>query len=143
MITPIGKKNNIKLNYDRDKLRRLCKRYGLRLVILHGSFATGHVRKESDIDIGILGKAESLRKNYFDIVARLSGLLGETCDPVILNNSETMIVYQVAIKGIPLYEARKGLFAEFKMSAISRYQDAAKFHLLEKVYLQSVINKVG
>ena len=134
---------NIKSNlkYDHTKLRKLCEKFALKLVILHGSYATGHVHKESDIDIGILFSADKIKKFRSRLVHEFCELFTDKCDIVILNNVESMIVFQTVMKGIPLYEAKTGTFAEFQTTAISRYQDAAKFRRLEKRYLQLAIER--
>ena len=134
---------NIKshLNFDENKLKALCKRFALKLVILHGSYATGRVHKESDIDIGVLISKNKIKNARSGLVYEFCELFGEKCDLVILNNVESMIVFQTVMKGIPLYEVRKGTFAEFQTTAISRYQDAAKFRRLEKRYLQLAIER--
>lgn len=130
------------LDYSQHKLRELCKKYGLDLVVLHGSSVSGKLHKESDIDIGILAESASLGRRIFDIQSDFTDLFGERCDLVVLNNTETMIVYQVAVKGVVLYESRKGLFAAFKTTAITRYQDAQKFRRLERRYLQDVAGRM-
>ncbi|MBI3616964.1 MAG: nucleotidyltransferase domain-containing protein [Candidatus Omnitrophica bacterium] len=131
------------LKYSRRELRKLCEKHDLRLVILHGSRVLGKLHKESDIDIGILAGAGSPGKCIFDIQADFTDLFGERCDLVILNHAESMIVYQVAVKGAVLYESRKGLFADYKTTAITRYQDARKFRALERQYLKDVIERMG
>lgn len=130
------------LKYNRRKLWKLCKKHDLRLVILHGSRVLGKLHKESDIDIGILAESGSLGKRIFEMQADFTDLFGERCDLVVLNNAESMIVYQVAVKGAVLYESRKGLFAGYKTTAITRYQDARKFRDLERKYLQDVIGRM-
>ena len=145
MIKPIKKfqlNKNI-VSFDREKLNDLCRRYDLKLVILHGSYATGRKRKKSDIDIAILGRSKMINENYLEIIGKFSGLFGDNCDLAFLNNTESMIVYQAAIKGIPLYEAEKGGFADFKTTAISTYQDAKKFRELEKHYLRSALRRMN
>ena len=131
-------KQNVKndLHYDQKKLKALCKKSALQLVILHGSYAAGHVHKESDVDIGILIWKSKTKKSRLNLVHDFCEIFGDKCDLVILNNVESMIAFQTAMKGIPLYEARKGIFSEFKTTAISRYQDAAKFRQVEKRYIQ-------
>lgn len=131
------------IKYSRRRLREVCKKYGLKLVILHGSRVSGKLHKESDIDIGILAESGSLGKRVFEMQADFTDLFGERCDLVILNNAETMIVYQVAVKGTVLYESRRGLFAGYKTTAITRYQDARKFRILERQYLQDAIRRMN
>ena len=131
-----------RLNYDHGKLKQLCRAYRIYLVIFHGSQVNGNVNKESDIDVGILGDKPFIQKHFSDIVGKFSEIFNGKCDLVILNKAESLIAYQVAVKGIPLYEVNKGIFAEFQTMSISRYQDAVKFRRLEKQYLKTAIQRM-
>lgn len=128
------------VDYDKEKLIKVSQKYKLSLVILHGSYAKGVVLKESDIDIAVLGESGSFfKEKYFDIVADLTEIFGEKCDPVFLNGAEALLAYYIALSGIPLYEKEKGTFNIFKVSAIARYMDTKKFRLLEKSYIKSLL----
>jgi len=128
---------------DKEKFNGICRKYGLSLVILHGSYAKGAAIPKSDIDVGLLGDPGIIAEKYFEILRDFSSIFGDKFDPVFLNGAELMITYQVAINGVPLYEKNKGLFNSFKISAIGRYQDTKKFRLLEKKYVQSAIEREG
>lgn len=127
------------LNYDKEKLIKLCQKYDLSLVILHGSQAKANVTKESDIDVGILGKPGIIKEKYLDIIRDFTDIFGDKLDPVFLNGAEALISYFVAKDGVSLYEKTKGLFNSFKISCIARYMDTKKFRLLEKQYIKSVV----
>jgi len=49
-------------NYDKENFNRLCQKYNLSLVILHGSYAKGIVTSKSDIDVGFLGEPRIIRE---------------------------------------------------------------------------------
>lgn len=126
---------------DKEKFNGICRKYGLFLAILHGSYAKGMATSKSDIDVGLLGDSGIIEEKYFDILRDFSSIFGDKFDPVFLNGAESMITYHVAIDGVPLYEKNKGLFNSFKISAIARYQDTKKFRLLEKEYVKSAIER--
>ena len=46
------------LKIDEERLKKLCQKNGILLIILHGSYAQGNVREKSDIDIGILSRKD-------------------------------------------------------------------------------------
>ncbi len=129
------------LKYDAKKLKALCGKFGVRLVILHGSWAAGRQGKESDVDIGVLVSKGKGKDSRFKLSSALCDVFGEKCDLVILNGAESMIVFLTVINGVVLFEAKAGIFDAFKTTAISRYQDAAKFRQLEKRYLQLAIER--
>jgi len=124
--------------YNREKLESCCFSQNVSLVVLHGSYARGTATAASDVDIGFMSKSKGGRPDFFDTFSVLADIFGDKCDPVVLNGAESMIAYHVAVNGKPLYEAKPGTFAEFKVSAISRYQDTKKFRVLEKEYLKRI-----
>lgn len=126
---------------DKEDFTGICRKYGLSLVILHGSYAKGTATSKSDIDIGILGDPGIIKENYFEILKDFSSIFGDKFDPVFLNGAEAMITYHVAVNGAPLYEKSRGLFNSFKVAALARYMDTKKFRILEKEYVQSAIER--
>lgn len=129
------------LNYNKDKLKDTCRRYGISLAILHGSYAKGIAARGSDIDIALLGKPDIIRQKYFDILRDFADLFGDKFDPVFLNGAEAMITYYAARDGLPLYEEAEGMFNLFRVAAFARYFDTRKFRLLEKEYIKNSIHK--
>jgi predicted nucleotidyltransferase len=93
------------------------------------------------MDIGILSSEKVDSDKYFDILKDLGGVFGDNYDPVFLNGAEPMISYRVALLGQPLYEEKKGLFANFRIQSIARYMDSKKFRTLEKLYIKRAIEK--
>ncbi|MBI5555954.1 MAG: nucleotidyltransferase domain-containing protein [Elusimicrobia bacterium] len=130
------------IDYDKNNLTRVCEKYHISLLILHGSYAKGVATKQSDIDVGILGKPKVIKEKYLDIIGDFSEIFGDSFDPVFLNGAEALITYYVARDGVPLYEKTKGIFNIFKVSAIARYLDTKKFRLLEKQYIKSIIQEM-
>lgn len=129
------------LGFDKEELKRICEKYNLSLVILHGSYAKGMVSSKSDVDIGLLGDPEIIKKNCLAMMNDFCSIFGDRFDPVFLNGAEAMITYQVALNGVPLYEKKKGLFSNFKTASILRYMDTKRFRILEKKYLESMISE--
>lgn len=115
----------------------LCRKYDLKLLVLHGSYAKGLATKDSDIDLGILGNSSStIKDRYHEILADLIAIFGDKADPAFLNNAESMITYHVALNGKPLFEEKPGVFNNFRAGAIGRYLDTKKFRLLEAQYVR-------
>jgi predicted nucleotidyltransferase len=129
------------LRIDDEKLKKLCKKYGILLIILHGSYVKGNVREKSDIDIGILSRKKFDSSKQLNILNDLGEVFGDRFDPVFLNGAEPLISYQVAIHGKLLFEEEEGIFQRFRIQAIARYLDTKKFRILEKSYLKRVIGK--
>ncbi|MBA7641557.1 hypothetical protein ES703_49242 [subsurface metagenome] len=129
------------LRIDEERLKKLCQKYGILLIILHGSYAKGDVRGKSDIDIGILSRKKFDSSNQLNILNDLGEVFGDRFDPVFLNSAEPVINYQVAIHGKSLFEEKEGIFQRFRIQAIARYMDSKKFRIMEKSYLKRAIGK--
>jgi len=129
------------LKLDKERLKKLCQKYHIKLMILHGSYATGNAASKSDIDIGILGREKFDSDNKIDILDDFSEVFGDKFDPVFLNGAEPLISYQVAIHGKPLYEETQGVFQRFRLLAVAKYMDSKKFRDMEKLYLKRAIGK--
>ena len=124
--------------FNQKEIERLCRQSGISLLVLHGSYAKGTATDKSDIDVGILSQHKT---DPFKIFRDFGGIFGDKFDPVFLNNAEPMISYQVALSGKPLFESAKGVFNNFKVTAIARYQDTKKFRDLEKYYIKKAVGK--
>jgi predicted nucleotidyltransferase len=128
-------------NFNNKKIKKICRKYRIKLLILHGSYASGHATGTSDIDIGILGKNKFDSNQYLDILNDFVEIFGDKFDPVFLNGAEPMISYRVAVNGRPLYEGAEGIFASFRVQSIARYMDSKKFRELEKLYIKRAVGK--
>jgi predicted nucleotidyltransferase len=131
------------LRIQKKKLAALCRNNRIKLLILHGSFVRGRASGRSDIDIGILTEAKVNADDYLNILRDFGDLFGEEFDPVFLNGAEPLISYQVAVHGKPLFEEKRGVFAEFQVQAQARYRDSKKFRDLEKMYIKRAISEAG
>lgn len=129
------------IDIDENKLKELCEKHKLRLLILHGSYVKGNATEKSDIDVGILAKNKFNFDEYHSILEDFEGIFGDKFDPAFLNGAEPMINYHVAVAGKPLYESVKGAFLDYKIQSISRYMDTKKFRDLEKAYIKRAIGK--
>lgn len=129
------------LKIEPAKIKKLCNKHGIILLILHGSHAAGNTTSQSDLDIGILCHKKINPDMHLDILTDFSDLFGDKFDPVFLNGAEPMIGYRVALIGKPLYEKKKGLFANFRIQSIARYMDTKKFRTLEKLYIKQAIQR--
>ncbi|MFQ6082335.1 MAG: nucleotidyltransferase domain-containing protein [Candidatus Aminicenantia bacterium] len=127
------------MNVDKERLRKICKKSNLNLVILFGSHATKKgIKKESDIDIGILyKKVENIVKNDLRLTQAFIKVLGnDRVDLIYLNYADPLLLFEMAKNGILLYQDKEDRFAEFKIKAIKRHLDAEKFYKLEDLCLE-------
>lgn len=96
----------------------------LRLVVLFGSMARGRVRARSDVDVAVLtdGVAD-LDVLYMLLAPRLKT---DRLDLVDLRHAGPLLAFEVARRGLVLFERAPGLFREFQSLASRRYADTKK-----------------
>lgn len=96
---------------------------GLRLLVLHGSRATGKSHAHSDWDFAFVGDAG------FDadtLLARLGETLhSDTIDLADLNRASGLLRFNVASDGIAVFEQEPGVFERFRLHAISSWLEMA------------------
>lgn len=95
---------------------------GLRLLVLHGSRATGQYSEHSDWDFGYLAAED------FDPAAlhtTLTTTLGtDDVDVVELARASSLLRFRTARDGYALVERPSGAFLEFRLTAIRFWCDA-------------------
>jgi predicted nucleotidyltransferase len=81
-----------------DKIRELCKKHGIMVFILFGSYAANRFDSESDVDVAILVKNPvSILKSRTRILKKLSDLFGyKDIDLVLLNHADPLLKFNIA-----------------------------------------------
>jgi len=133
---------NIKV--DKERLKRVCQKFNLYLVILFGSYSSGNgLNEESDVDIGILCEnGKNIIENDLQILQEFARILkNERLDLVYLNYADPLLLYEITKSGLLLYQDKKDRFAEFKIKALKRHFDAEKFYRLEDICLERFLKR--
>ena len=95
---------------------------GIEVAILFGSAATGKLRPDSDVDIGILCSQDSGFDVELALGADLERVFGREVDLVRLDTASTLLRFE-ASRGRCLHEAREGAFADFVARSLFEYED--------------------
>jgi predicted nucleotidyltransferase len=107
---------------DLESIRTLLSGNEIELGVLFGSAARGALRRDSDIDIGIVpGRRFSLDEELALGVA-LEETLGREVDLVRLDHASTLLRFQ-ASRGRCLHQGRPGAFSDFVARALLEYED--------------------
>ncbi len=97
---------------------------GLQLVLLFGSFVSGRVHKQSDIDLAFLFDRPI---DILELTNRVIRLLHtDNVDVVNLKSASPLLKFSTAKNGMVLYERAPGLFNEFFSLAFRMYVDTKK-----------------
>jgi uncharacterized protein len=119
---------------QRHRIKMIGKKYGLKLIILHGSYATGRARPGSDLDIGILGREpldDETILNIFSDVERVFGNNNEReLDIKSLHRIDPLFRYHVA-KDSQLIYGDITDYNEFRAYAFKLYHDSGDLFKLE------------
>lgn len=113
------------INIDAIKphIKTLAEKYGLSLVLLFGSQATGVLHPKSDVDIAVLSKNQidmlSLTMDFYDLFNR------EDVEVVNLGTASPTSMYVVVRDGKLLYENEVGAFLKWKLYGIWVWLDTA------------------
>lgn len=124
----------------------------LKMLVLFGSRATGHVRTESDWDFAALYD-EKIRQDYmkdawswFEVTTILSHLFEipvQKIDVAELNRCTPLLGYNVARDGKLLYEKQPGEFINFQCKDWKFYADTAKFRQEQREAIELALQKWG
>ncbi len=85
---------------DMEMIRDIGLKYGLKLILLHGSYADGTAKPESDLDIAILGHKQITREEFVKIHNDFSEDFYDNHDIDLdlktLHRADPLFCYQVA-----------------------------------------------
>lgn len=101
----------------------------VQVAYLFGSRYRGTYSPESDIDVAVLLSElpEGMLDYYLDITDRLSNLLGDRVDLVILNTAPPLLRHQVIKNGKIIYSRDETARVEFEARAEREYLDFSRF----------------
>jgi predicted nucleotidyltransferase len=133
--------------FDETLLKRVASKYGLDLIVLFGSHASGRARARSDVDIAVRRQPARIEPDSLklEIGGTLERAFPEAAevDVVFLNEASSLLLFQVATTGRPLYERRPLLFWQFQSYAARRYDDDFKYRLRRYAYLDRRVKRWG
>jgi len=121
------------------KIAKIAKKFQLKLIIIFGSFANGKNRKDSDLDVAVLGAKEVTFKEQIDLTGELSRLLNEDVDLSVLNKANPLLLFEASKNSILLYGQRQE-FLKFKLYAFNAYHDYAPYFEMEKNLNKKIIS---
>ncbi len=119
----------MKMHFNKTRLASIAKNYGLKFIILHGSYANGSPDKESDLDIAVLAE----KPLDFNAELKLHGLIEQAFslppsgefDFKTLNRVDPFFRYQVVRQGKLLY-GNKTDYEDYKAFAQRAFLEDAR-----------------
>ncbi|MFH1413078.1 MAG: nucleotidyltransferase domain-containing protein [bacterium] len=120
------------------KIAKIAKKLQLKLIVIFGSFASGKHRKDSDLDIAVLGSKEVSFNEQISLTNELSLIFNKNIDLSILNRANPLLLFQASKNPILLYGRRQD-FLKFKLYAFNAYNDYAPYFEMEKNLNKKII----
>lgn len=136
----------LSLNSQQAKqLSEVGHRYNLKLIILHGSYATGKTHPHSDLDIAVLGRHEIDRDKFVDLYSELVDILNDDpereLDFKTLHRKDPLFLYQV-MKDSELLYGDPTEYHELKNYACRVYQDSRDLRRLEQILTRRLLERI-
>ena len=113
---------NTDIKEKSKEIGEIARKYGLDMVVLFGSQATGRTHSKSDVDIGYTAPQSLELDVRFKITNEFSRLLQrDDVEFVDLRRISPVMKKIIADEGVALYERIPGMFALFRMYAFKLY----------------------
>lgn len=102
--------------------KKIAEKYGIDMLVLFGSQATGKTHPKSDVDIGYVSSESFELNTLFKIENDLSLLLQrDDVEVVNLRRISPVMKKIIADEGVLLYEKKPGTFIGYRMYAFKLY----------------------
>ncbi|MCG2695718.1 nucleotidyltransferase domain-containing protein [Candidatus Parcubacteria bacterium] len=123
-----------------QELKKIAKKYDLKLIMLFGSFANGTNRQESDFDLAVSAKKEIEFKNELKLISELSAVFKKNVDLSVMNKANPLLLEQVSKRAVLLCGAKSD-FIKFKLYAFHRYNDYRPYFKMESEFVKKEIKQ--
>lgn len=129
--------------YQKIEIERIGREYGLKLLLVYGSFVRNTARLESDLDIAVLGAKEVSFDLLLEIYNRLSDIFKDKkeIDVKSLHHSDMLFRYYVMRDGILLYGNITD-YNQYKSYAFRAYRDSRDLLRLEEILVDKRIKSL-
>lgn len=123
----------IKLNQkQKEELKKVAEKYGLKLLVLFGSSVTGKTHKESDLDVAYLSARTLTIREEAELIVKLGPILkSNLVDLANISLASPLLLYALAQDGKALYESNPFEFYNLRAYAFKRYIEAAPIFQLQ------------
>lgn len=123
--TPGSSPGSLDPRTEREIVRTLEPIDEIRLAVLFGSAASGKVRPQSDLDIGIWMRSPDDASSLSDLRVRLERATGKVVDLICLHEAPPLLRFEIARGGRVLLERSPHDWADFRAKTMIDWWDWA------------------
>ena len=106
----------------KKQAKKIAKKYGLELLLLFGSQASGKTYKGSDFDVAYLSKKELGLEKEAELIIELAPLFGsENIDLVNLKKAPPLLFYAITANCRVIYQKNALIFPALRAYAFKKY----------------------
>ena len=122
-------------------LEKVAQRHGIQLLLQFGSTVSGHIHRQSDVDLAALLDRPSLSiRERGDLLHALQSLYPDReVDLVLINRADPLLLKKITDTCRLLYGPVRRLY-ELRIYAFKRYQDHRKYFELERDFVTRAVN---
>lgn len=136
-----GMKEKLLTSDKKSRIAALAEKYGVSLMILFGSQATGKTHGESDADIAFASKRKLSPREIAHLAFDLSSIAEfSNIELIDLHDAPPLLLKNIAVSGIAVYESEPRAFALFKIYALKRFMEAQKLFALRTASLDAFLS---
>lgn len=125
---------------QQGQINKIAKKYGLKLVVIFGSQASGKTHNQSDLDIGVLGQKKLELKKIFQLGVEFQKIFRELkVDVRSLHVANPVFLRQVMDNSQLIYGNHTD-YHRFQSFAYKNYMDSKKFFELRDFLIAKKFN---
>ncbi len=127
-----------------EKIKKALSKQPVRLAYLYGSFATGNVHKESDVDIAVVLEPNTDKADYQiagEIHSEVGGGLPEIDVREINLNSDPTFLANVLSPAKPIYVKDERERISFETKAYQSYYDSVQLNEINYYYIKKRVKE--
>ncbi len=124
----------------KQKINKIAKKYGLKLVLLFGSFANGKTHKDSDLDIAIMGGKKIDFEKQIKLANNFSQIFKRDIDLSIINTANPLLLFQISKNARIIFGSELD-FYKFRLHAFHRYNDYLPYFKMEEDFNKKFIDR--
>ena len=129
------------MNKEKEKIEKIAKKHGLKLLLLFGSQATGKTHPMSDFDFGFISEKELDYKQKSELTHDLAILKKcSNAESVDLKKAGPFLLKEIVKNNKIIFE-KNGSYPEFFSSATRIYFEAGSIFKLRELIYSNTINK--